>query len=53
MLPAWLAGVAALVAAIIRIVIWAIVVIALIVFAFAMISCLWSMAGGISIMPHR
>jgi hypothetical protein len=38
---------------VIKIVIWAIIIIAIIYFCFAMISCLWSYAGGgFSLMPH-
>jgi hypothetical protein len=46
------ADVIRIVAQIFKIVIWAIIIIAVIYFAFAMISCLWSMSGGLSIMPH-
>jgi hypothetical protein len=38
---------------IIKIVIWAIIIIALIYFAFSMISCLLSYSGGLSLSPHR
>lgn len=50
-LPAMFADAVALISQIIKIVIWAIIIIAVILFAFAMISCLWSYAGGI--LPHR
>lgn len=51
-LPAMFAGAVGLITQIIKIVIWAIIIIAVIIFAFSMISCLWSMSGGLSIMPH-
>lgn len=50
-LPAPFQEIAGVISAIIRIVIWAIVIIAVIVFAFSVISCLWSYGGGI--LPHR
>ena len=38
---------------IVRVIIWAIIIIALIIFVFALLSCLISMGGGIwSIFPH-
>ena len=38
---------------VIKIVIWAIIIIAVIYFVFSMIACLWGMAGGLSLSPHH
>ncbi|HXC76861.1 MAG TPA: hypothetical protein VNU19_07410 [Candidatus Acidoferrum sp.] len=51
-LPGMFAEAVGLITTIIKIVIWAIIIIALIYFAFSMISCLWGMAGGLSL-SHR
>jgi hypothetical protein len=44
-LPASFAEAATVIGQILNVVIWAIVIIALIIFAFAMIGCLWSFVG--------
>lgn len=42
-----------IVVAVLRIVVWAVIVIFVIYFCFAMISCLLSYGGGLPLLPHR
>ena len=46
-------GCGAVIGQIINIVLWAIILIFVIYIAFALISCLLSMGGGFSLIPHR